>query len=60
MFGKSTQDRLKLDIIALHMGKIKPLCTFTLHFPQDFIILFGKGIEWPFQKVTQTSGENVW
>ena len=59
-FTKSTQEELKLDIIAIYKGKFVPLCTFTLRFPQDFIILFSKVIVWPFQKVAQTSGENVW
>ena len=45
-------------LLAIDKGKFGPLCTFTLRFPQDFIILFSKVIVWPFQKVAQTSGEN--
>ena len=60
MFGKSTQEGLKLDIIAIYRGKFVPLSTFTLCFSQDFIILFSKVIVLRFQKVAKTSEENVW
>ena len=57
MFGKSTQEGSKLYLLAIYNGKLGPLCTFTLHFPQGFILLFSKVILWPFQKVAKTSGK---
>ena len=59
MFGKSAQEGSALYLLAIYKGKFGPLSTFILHFPQDFIILFSKFIVWSFQKVAQTSGENI-